>query len=125
MGRLADRARDLFPDPDVQVEVLATPDPLLPFQGPGLGRGYLPTPGGLTQTGGPVAGSIGTGGSPQAQGTDGIRLRHDVISTGQEDGEFRFILQIDPDDPDGAAGTLRIRVDGVPVAAVPFALPAQ
>jgi len=114
--------RRLGPGAKVELDILVAPDPSVRVPIAPVGQRIPVTSAGASQ-GGPVGGSVGTAGSPQDR--EVVRLREDVDSTGQEDGEFLFIVAIDPDDPDGIAGTLRVRVDGELVGSKPFGLPPQ
>lgn len=118
--------RHLGPGAQVELEVVPSPPPGSPV----LGTGRVPVAPGSVSTsslGGTLGGTFGGGaggGSTSLGGTSlwpEVRLRSDVDSSGQEDGEFYFSIAKTPGMPEALpSGTLVLRVDGVFVTSVPF-----
>lgn len=112
----------LGPGADVQVIVRTSPTDPESMPGsytPAFGGRKPVTPatgGGALGTGGPTAPPVGHGDSLRA------RLRGDIDCSGQEDGEFRFAVTVDPAELGEITGTLAVRVDGVLVGLVPFSI---
>jgi hypothetical protein len=120
--------RRVGPNAHVTVELYPTPPPTSPV---GTTNRPLPTGLGSTSMGGSAgpAGPLAGGGTGQAGGpTVGpttpwpvVSLRTDIDSSGQEDGEFIFIITKTPDMIDDLpTGTMLIRVDGQIVLAKPY-----
>lgn len=111
------KGRRLGPGAKVELELLVTPDLMVPASFGARQRVNPPTAS-QTQTGGPVVTVPTVGGSPAAKG--GVALRRDLDPSGQEDGEFVFAIARDLDDLSGPSGTVQVLVDGKVVGLVPF-----
>lgn len=118
--------RRLGPAAKVTIELFPTPPPTA--QTFGLRHPAAPGSTSSTSSSGPATGSAtgsGSGGGSASAGTTPtwpkVTLRKDIDSSGQEDGEFIFVLEKTPGMVDDLpTGTMLIRVDGQVVTTVPY-----
>lgn len=117
--------RRLGPGAKVTIELFPTPPP----QSPTFNRRHPAAPGSSSTSSstGPATPGAGStaGGSPVLVGAvpnwPQVRLRADIDSSGQEDGEFVFSLQKTPGMINKLpSGTMLIRVDGQVLTTVPY-----